>query len=70
MGRLGKKKEQTGSENRGSMLQVPATTVADVPLVLVNDGAASETVSEPTRERKRSRSISRVSMTVGDEKVR
>ncbi|XP_068675340.1 ankyrin repeat domain-containing protein 1-like [Montipora foliosa] len=63
MKRQGKKKEQNGSAN-GDSLQVPENQTVDnddIPLVLVNNG------TESAGTRKRSRAISRVSMSSDDE---
>lgn len=72
MGRQGAKKTgQSGSDNSSNFLQVPAsnflqvpgiqvTDDGDIPLVLVNERAA------PQAERKRSRAISKVSMSSDD----
>ena len=62
MKRQGKKKEQNGSAN-GDSLQVPENQTVDnedIPLVLVNNG------TESAGTRKRSRAISRVSMSSDD----
>ena len=65
MGQKDKKKESTGSDNSDVFLQVPGTQITDdgdIPLVLINNGATPGEV----RERKRSRAISKVSMTSDD----
>ena len=65
MGQKDKKKASTGSGNSSVFLEAPGTQIADegdIPLVLVNNGA----VPDDVRKRKRSRAVSKVSMTSDD----
>lgn len=70
MKRQDKKKEQNGSTN-GDNLHVSenqTTDHEDIPLVIVNDAVESATAQ--AKQRKRSRAISRVSMSSDDEQTK